>query len=128
MESLGVLQGRALSAQLLHLFNYTQVTEFESLQHIIGYPQMNLTKDREANANVRTKIAVLLSFLLFFSSALLADGIEIRADLDAGEEEEASANDDFVISLRSNHPGVRAKTPRTPRQLLMLASQQLTPR
>jgi hypothetical protein len=66
MESLGVLQGRALSAQLLHLFNYTQVTEFESLQHIIGYPQMNLTKDREANANVRTKIAVLLvSFVLF---------------------------------------------------------------
>jgi hypothetical protein len=41
---------------------------------------------------------------------------------------EVSAIDDFVISLRSNHPGVRAKTPRTPRQLVMLASQQLTPR
>jgi hypothetical protein len=54
---------------------------------------------------VRTKIAVLLSFLLLFSSALLADGIEVRADLDEGADEEASAIDDFAISLRSNQSG-----------------------
>jgi hypothetical protein len=54
---------------------------------------------------VRTKIAVLLSFLLLFSNAPLADGIEVRADLDEGADEEASAIDDFAISLRSNQSG-----------------------
>jgi hypothetical protein len=62
MESLGVLQGRALSVQLLHLFNYTQVTEFESLQRIIGYPQIYLTKDRETsvrNCKVDVRVGLI---------------------------------------------------------------------
>jgi hypothetical protein len=51
---------------------------------------------------VRTKIAVLLSFLFLFSGALLADCFFVHADLDDRAEEEASAIDDFAISLRSS--------------------------
>jgi hypothetical protein len=51
---------------------------------------------------VRTKIVVLLSFLFLFSGALLADCFFVHADLDDRAEEEASAIDDFAISLRSS--------------------------
>jgi len=54
---------------------------------------------------VRTKITVFLSLLFLVSSALLADGIEVRAGLDFGAEEEASSIDDPDISLRSSRPG-----------------------
>jgi len=54
---------------------------------------------------VRTKIAVLLSFFFLFSGALLADCFLARAGLDDRAEEEATALDDFAISLRSNQLG-----------------------
>jgi len=47
---------------------------------------------------VKAKIALLLSILLAFS--LLADGIEVRADLDDDPEVEASSLDVLVISSR----------------------------
>jgi hypothetical protein len=56
---------------------------------------------------VRTKIAVILSLLLLFSHALLADDIDVSADLD-GAQEEASPIDDAAISVRSN-PSERSR-------------------
>jgi len=50
---------------------------------------------------VKTKIALLLSFLLLFS--VLADGIELRWELEDTPDEEASSLDDLAISLKSNH-------------------------
>ncbi len=50
---------------------------------------------------MKTKIALLLSFLLLFS--VLADGIELRWELEDTPDEEASSLDDLAISLKSNH-------------------------
>jgi hypothetical protein len=50
---------------------------------------------------VKTRIAFLLSFLLLFS--VLADGIELRWELEDTPDEEASSLDDLAISLKSNH-------------------------
>ena len=47
---------------------------------------------------MKAKIALLLSLLLAFF--LIADGIEVRPDLDDNPEEEASSIDALVISLR----------------------------
>jgi hypothetical protein len=52
---------------------------------------------------VKAKIALFLSLLLAFS--LLADGIEVRADLDDDLKEEASSIDALVISLRFKDSG-----------------------
>ncbi len=54
---------------------------------------------------MKTKIALLVSLLFLVSGGLLADGLEIRADLDDSAEEEASSVQDLGISLRSNHSG-----------------------
>lgn len=47
---------------------------------------------------MKAKIALFLSLFLAFS--LLADGIEVRSDLNDDIEEEASSIDALVISLR----------------------------
>ena len=52
---------------------------------------------------MKAKIALFLSLLLAFS--LLADGIEVRADLDDDLKEEASSIDALVISLRFKDSG-----------------------
>ena len=52
---------------------------------------------------MKAKIALFLSLLLAFS--LLADGIEVRADLDDDPGEEASSIDALVISLRFKDSG-----------------------
>jgi hypothetical protein len=49
---------------------------------------------------VKTKIALFLSILLAFF--LLADGIELRADLDDGVGEEAASTDAIASFLRLN--------------------------
>jgi hypothetical protein len=54
---------------------------------------------------MKTKIAFLVSLLFLVSGALLTDGIEVRAYLNNGAEEEASSIDDLDISLRRNHSG-----------------------
>jgi hypothetical protein len=59
---------------------------------------------------VKAKIALFLSLLFAFS--LLADGIEVRADLDKDAEEEASSTDALVISLRFKDSG-RLRSRRT---------------
>jgi hypothetical protein len=51
---------------------------------------------------VRTKIAVVLSLVLLFSNALLADGVDVRADFDEAQGD-ASPISDAAISVRSNH-------------------------
>ena len=52
---------------------------------------------------MKAKIALFLSLLLAFF--LLADGIEVRADLDDDLKEEASSIDALVISLRFKDSG-----------------------
>ena len=59
---------------------------------------------------MKAKIALFLSLLLAFS--LLADGIEMRADLDDDLKEEASSIDALVISLRFKDSG-RLRSRRT---------------
>ena len=59
---------------------------------------------------MKAKIALFLSLLLAFS--LLADGIEVRADLDDDLKEEASSIDALVISLRFKDSG-RLRSRRT---------------
>ncbi|TAJ98593.1 hypothetical protein EPO44_11400 [bacterium] len=54
---------------------------------------------------MKRKIAFLVSLLFLVSGALLADGIEVCADLDDSAEEEASSVQDLGISLRSNCSG-----------------------
>ncbi len=80
---------------------------------------------------MRTRIAVLLSFLFLFSGALLADCFLAHADLDDRAEEEASAIDDFAISLRSNHskrfrnPQLRSELSLKPLRILRALAEQL---
>ncbi|HEV8720851.1 MAG TPA: hypothetical protein VGW77_09460 [Candidatus Binatia bacterium] len=59
---------------------------------------------------MKAKIALFLSLLLAFS--LLADGIDVRTDLDDDAEEEASSIDALVISLRFKDSG-RLRSRRT---------------
>jgi hypothetical protein len=59
---------------------------------------------------VKAKIALFLSLLLAFS--LLADGIEVRADLDGDLEEEAASIDALVIALKFKDSG-RLRSRRT---------------
>lgn len=67
---------------------------------------------------MKAKIALFLSLLLAFS--LLADGIEVRADLDDDLKEEASSIDDLVISLRFKDSG-RLRSRRTTTNLSALS-------
>jgi hypothetical protein len=67
---------------------------------------------------VKAKIALFLSLLLAFS--LLADGIEVRADLDDDLKEEASSIDALVISLRFKDSG-RLRSRRTTTNLSALS-------
>jgi hypothetical protein len=67
---------------------------------------------------VKAKIALFLSLLLAFS--LLADGIEVRADLDDDLKEEASSIDALVISLRFKDSG-RLRSRRTTTNLPALS-------
>jgi hypothetical protein len=67
---------------------------------------------------VKAKIALLLSLLLAFS--LLADGIEVRADLDDDPEADASSMDAIVISLRFKDSG-RLRSRRTTNNLSALS-------
>ncbi len=63
---------------------------------------------------MKRKIAFLVSLLFLVSGALLADGIEVRADLDDSAEEEASSVQDLGISLRSNRSeGFRSRPVRS---------------
>jgi hypothetical protein len=66
---------------------------------------------------VKAKIALFLSLLLAFS--LLADGIEVRADLDDNPDEEASSIEALVISLRFKDSG-RLRSRRTATNLSAL--------
>lgn len=53
---------------------------------------------------MRTKLGVLLSFLLSFTGAIYVDALDIRVNLDDIEQDEASAaedRDDFLTSNRS---------------------------
>ena len=72
---------------------------------------------------MRTKIAVLLSFFFLFSGALLADCFLARAGLD-DRAEEATAIDDFAISLRSNQSG-RFRNPQLRTRLSVKAMRAL---
>lgn len=67
---------------------------------------------------MKAKIALFLSLLLAFS--LLADGIEVRADLDDDLKEEASSIDALVISLRFKDSG-RLRSRRTTTNLSALS-------
>ena len=67
---------------------------------------------------MKAKIALFLSLLLAFS--LLADGIEVRADLDDDLNEEASSIDALVISLRFKDSG-RLRSRRTTTDLSALS-------
>jgi hypothetical protein len=67
---------------------------------------------------VKVKIALLLSLLLAFS--LLADGIEVRADLDDDLEADAASMDAIVISLRFKDSG-RLRSRRTTTNLSALS-------
>jgi hypothetical protein len=68
---------------------------------------------------VKAKIALFLSLLLAFS--LLADGIEVRADLDDDLKEEVSSIDALVISsLRFKDSG-RLRSRRTTTNLSALS-------
>ena len=67
---------------------------------------------------MKAKIALFLSLLLAFS--LLADGIEVRADLDDDLKEEASSIDALVISLRFKDSG-RLRSCRTTTNLSALS-------
>ena len=67
---------------------------------------------------MKAKIALFLSLLLAFS--LLADGIEMRADLDDDLKEEASSIDALVISLRFKDSG-RLRSRRTTTNLSALS-------
>ena len=67
---------------------------------------------------MKVKIALFLSLLLAFS--LLADGIEVRADLDDDLKEEASSIDALVISLRFKDSG-RSRSRRTTTNLSALS-------
>jgi hypothetical protein len=67
---------------------------------------------------VKAKIALFLSLLLAFS--LLADAIEVRADLDDDLKEEASSIDALVISLRFKDSG-RLRSRRTTTNLSALS-------
>ena len=67
---------------------------------------------------MKAKIALFLSLLLAFS--LLADGIEVRADLDDDLKEEASSIDALVISLRFKDSG-RLRNRRTTTNLSALS-------
>jgi len=67
---------------------------------------------------VKAKIALFLSLLL--ASSLLADGIEVRADLDDDLKEEASSIDALVISLRFKDSG-RLRSRRTTTNLSALS-------
>jgi hypothetical protein len=68
---------------------------------------------------VKAKIAFFLSLLLAFS--LLADGIEIRADLEDDPEADASSIDALVISLRFKDSG-RLRSRRTTTHLSALSA------
>jgi hypothetical protein len=67
---------------------------------------------------VKAKIALFLSLLLAFF--LLADGIEVRADLDDDLKEEASSIDALVTSLRFKDSG-RLRSRRTTTNLSALS-------
>ncbi len=67
---------------------------------------------------MKAKIALFLSLLLAFS--LLADGIEVRADLDDDLKEEAFSIDALVISLRFKDSG-RLRSRRTTTNLSALS-------
>jgi hypothetical protein len=67
---------------------------------------------------VKVKTALLLSLLLAFS--LLADGIEVRADLDDDLEADAASMDAIVISLRFKDSG-RLRSRRTTTNLSALS-------
>jgi hypothetical protein len=73
---------------------------------------------------VRTRIALLFSFLFLFSGALFADCFLVRADLDDRVEKEASAIDDFAISLKSNQSG-RFRNPQLRTKLSVKAMRAL---
>ena len=68
---------------------------------------------------MKTKIAFFLSLLLAFS--LLADGIEVRADLDDDPEADGSSMDALVISLRFKDSG-RLRSRRTTTRLSALSA------
>lgn len=54
---------------------------------------------------MKAKIAFFVALFFLISGALIADGINLRADLDDGVEEESSFIDDLDIVLRSNPSG-----------------------
>jgi hypothetical protein len=68
---------------------------------------------------VKAKIALFLSLLLAFS--LLADGIEVRADLDDDLKEEVSSIDALVISLLRFKDSGRLRSRRTTTNLSALS-------